>query len=628
MKSTAPRPAFFPLNFREDRLCYDPKDWRGHLKGMRMLTIKRLLATAVPTTIGLLGAAGLLAMLGAGAWPAAAAPESAGIRYVTPTGSDTANACASLVTPCQSIQWALDQAQAGDQIWVATGVYTGAGGTVANITQTVTLQGGWNISFTQNVPASQPTVLNGQGLQPVVVISPTALPSGAQITPTVEGVLVTHGRGQSAYCGNGVVVPADCGGGIASLYADPLIVNNVISGNVGASNSFGFGGGIYMFHAGAGALISGNLVYSNIANIGGTGLGGGILAHESLATIQNNTIQRNHDSILGTGLGGGIQMFFSHGSILGNALFENVSSNRGGGIQVNENHGTIVIHGNSFLSNTALAQGGGLFISGDVAAQISNNLFSGNSVTSTAKGRGGAIRISSDNAGVTIQENVFNSNAAAWGGGSAIDLAAGGLVDGNFLSQNQNGQWGAALVLSGTAQGMTATNNLVVNNLGGGIEAINVTQPATIVNNTVVGSGNFLSGTAGTGILVTFDLTPVLPVTVTLVNNIVLNSAACGIDAHNAASVISHHNDVRGNTPSYCGSANGAGNASFDPLFVNAGGGDYHLSPASLAINSGSNPEAPAKDKDGISRPVGLWADIGAYESLFGYPLHLPLIGR
>ena len=84
--------------------------------------------------------------------------------------------------------------------------------------------------------------------------------------------------------------------------------------------------------------------------------------------------------------------------------------------------------------------------------------------------------------------------------------------------------------------------------------------------------------------------------------------------------------DTAGND--YSLEANGAGNASFDPLFVNAGGGDYHLSPASLAINSGSNPEAPAKDKDGISRPVGLWADIGAYESLFGYPLHLPLIGR
>ena len=116
--------------------------------------------------------------------------------------------------------------------------------------------------------------------------------------------------------------------------------------------------------------------------------------------------------------------------------------------------------------------------------------------------------------------------------------------------------------------------------------------------------------------------------TVTLVNNIVLNSAACGIDAHNAATLINHHNDVRGNTPNYCGSSNGAGNVSFDPLFVNASGGDYHLSLASLAINSGSNPEAPAKDKDGISRPVGLWVDLGAYESLFGYRLYLPLIGR
>src|SRR5262245_5130958 len=201
------------------------------MRGMRRLTMKRLLAIALPIAVGPLFAAGLLALLGAGAPPAAAAPLSVPIRYVAPAGSDAANDCASLGSPCQTIQWALGQAQAGDQVWVAAGVYTSAGGIVANITQTLTLQGGWNISFTHNDPASQPTTLDGQGLQPVVVISPTAPPSGAQITPTVEGLLVTHGQGRAAYCGPGVVVPADCGGGIASLYADPLIVNNVISGN-------------------------------------------------------------------------------------------------------------------------------------------------------------------------------------------------------------------------------------------------------------------------------------------------------------------------------------------------------------------------------------------------------------
>ena len=128
--------------------------------------------------------------------------------------------------------------------------------------------------------------------------------------------------------------------------------------------------------------------------------------------------------------------------------------------------------------------------------------------------------------------------------------------------------------------------------------------------------------------MVYFDAPPGGAITATVVNNLVLNNAVCGVDGHNAPAVISHHNDVRGNGTDYCGSAAGAGNFSFDPLLVNAGGGDYHLSPASPAINAGSNAEAPATDKAGVRRPVGVWVDIGAYESLFGYRLSLPLIAR
>jgi hypothetical protein len=112
-----------------------------------------------------------------------------------------------------------------------------------------------------------------------------------------------------------------------------------------------------------------------------------------------------------------------------------------------------------------------------------------------------------------------------------------------------------------------------------------------------------------------------------MINNIVLNSAACGVDINDVPVVVSHHNDVS-NTSNYCGSAGGTGNVSFDPLFVNLAGGDYHLSRLSPAINAGSNAEAPATDKDGVSRPVGVWVDIGAYESLFGLRLYLPLVRR
>ena len=62
------------------------------------------------------------------------------------------------------------------------------------------------------------------------------------------------------------------------------------------------------------------------------------------------------------------------------------------------------------------------------------------------------------------------------------------------------------------------------------------------------------------------------------------------------------------------------GNAGFlDPLFF-----DFHLSPASTAIDRGSSLDAPATDFDGDARPIGKGVDIGADE--WHGVAYLPLI--
>jgi uncharacterized repeat protein (TIGR01451 family) len=585
---------------------------------------KRVLATALPVAAGLLFTALLLGLLGAFTARAVAAPLNApAFLYVATTGVDAANNCNTSTAPCQTVQYALDSTQAGDEIHVAAGVYSSPDGTVANIIRTVTLQGGWDSTFSQYNPAVNVTTLDGQGLQPVVVISSTALTVSGQPSPTIQGFVITHGHGQTNFCGAGVLAPADdqCGGGIASLNAYPLILNNVITDNIGANFTFGLGGGIYLFNAGAASVISGNLVYSNVANIGSTGLGGGISVHNGLAVIQGNTIQRNLDSLSGSGNGAGIKLLNSTGSIIGNDIRENVSINRGGGIHVSGGSGVVVIRGNTILSNTAAVAAGGLQIN-SLATLIENNTIAYNQALSPSAGRGGGLRVSTDNAGVIITHNDMYSNVAGWGGGSAIDLAAPGVVDGNYLHDNQNGQWGAALVLTGTALPMTATNNVIVNNLGTGLEAGDFGPTLAIVNNTISGN-RAISGSGGTGILVTFDLTPSLPITATIVNNILLNGAGCGLDINNPPAVISHHNDVLNNATNYCGAAANTGDLSVNPLFVNPSAGDYHLSVASPLIDAGSNPEAPASDKDGVSRPQGPLVDIGAYEALLVADLRL-----
>jgi hypothetical protein len=58
----------------------------------------------------------------------------------------------------------------------------------------------------------------------------------------------------------------------------------------------------------------------------------------------------------------------------------------------------------------------------------------------------------------------------------------------------------------------------------------------------------------------------------------------------------------------------GAGNATTDPLFVDAKAGDFHLQASSPLIDRGAAFNAPATDLDGNSRPCGAGFDLGAYE--------------
>jgi len=73
--------------------------------------------------------------------------------YVAPTGNDT-NDCLSASTPCATINAAIAKASPGDVIYVAEGLYTGAGPEVVLITQGQTLSGGWDASFAGRTPPS------------------------------------------------------------------------------------------------------------------------------------------------------------------------------------------------------------------------------------------------------------------------------------------------------------------------------------------------------------------------------------------------------------------------------------------------------------------------------------------
>ena len=199
-----------------------------------------------------------------------------GELYVAPDGD-----CGG-ASPCyDSVQAAVNAAEAGDVIKVATGVYTevqsrpappGYSGSavvtqVVYISKTVTVQGGYaTANWTTPYSLTQPTTLDAQGQGRVVCIA-------GNISPTLEGLRITGGD-------------AEVGGGIYVFYATATI-----SGNWVFNNTATYGGGIGADYGGV--TITGNMIVENRATGSGDWGGGGIMVDESSAIISSNAITGN-----------------------------------------------------------------------------------------------------------------------------------------------------------------------------------------------------------------------------------------------------------------------------------------------------------------------------------------------
>jgi len=165
---------------------------------------------------------------------------------------------ASIITVCpdgppacdhSTIQDAVDTAQSGDEIRVATGVYTDVRGLpappgypdppvsglitqVVYLSKTLTIRGGYTISFTNPPdPETNPTTLDAQDEGRVLFTS------GPMITVTVEGLRFTGGDST----GLGGDSPYASGGGAYIFSATVTLSSCQVVSNAAP----GSGGGIY-----------------------------------------------------------------------------------------------------------------------------------------------------------------------------------------------------------------------------------------------------------------------------------------------------------------------------------------------------------------------------------------------
>ena len=167
----------------------------------------------------------------------------------------------------------------------------------------------------------------------------------------------------------------------------------------------------------------------------------------------------------------------------------------------------------------------------------------------------------------------------------------GGRVQDNIVHHVS----GFAIRLWKAANGVTASNNLVFSNLGGGINVGDSDAPSEIIADNLI-----------------------------VTNNIVMDNPVGISEAEHPGAVTIGANNKYANNLVYRNETNLSlvtgvplGTLSTDPGMLNYrpdGSGDYHLAPTSPVLDAGTGLGAPTADFDYAPRPQGAGFDIGPYE--------------
>jgi parallel beta-helix repeat protein/predicted outer membrane repeat protein len=280
---------------------------------------------------------------------------------------------------------------------------------------------------------------------------------------------------------------------------------------------------------------------------------------------------------------------------------------------------------NSVLNGFTLTNGSGYGGSGggiyckDSSPTITNNMILGNTA-----GQGGGIACDGVHydSSPTITSNIISGNTAEFGlGGGIYCHSSWSTITNNTISENSaiGYNWGSGGGIYCIGSYPTIINNIIQGNKasansgqGGGFY-FNKSYPI-ITNNTI--SGNMASDEGG-GIYANGDLT---------ITNTILwdNSAPSGSQIAGGSTLKVTYCDVQGGWP-------GTGNIDADPLFVDPGAGDFHITVDSPCLDAGDNnvPSLPILDFEGDPRifpgngkgvylvgspPPGAIVDMGADE--------------
>jgi hypothetical protein len=409
---------------------------------------------------------GLLTTLSSDPGTPRVAYAAPGDVYCVTPGGGTYPGCVQVFT---NVQAAVDAAAGGEEIHVATGIYTGVnayGGLaqVVYLSKTLTIRGGYRSDFSTWDPTSNPTILDAQGQGRVLYIE-------GVISPTIEGLHIINGSGLGL---GGSFGGEDGGGGIYVIAPEATFENCQI-----ANSTATLGGGMYikygsvvlndnvfttnnanqagaMFLDNGVATLNNNMIISNTADAGG-----GLILYESAVTLNNNLIADN----AAYQIAGGLALLLSSGSLNNNTILGNVA-NDGGGLAIHGN--TPILNGNLIKANRAenlpSDVGGGVLLADLTNALLTNNIVAQNTPIGINV-RGASPHLVhntlayNDLFGIYVTNYYINNSTLALTNTILVGHDTGIFVDPGSTASLESTLWGNVTEWAGPGTIFTGTNN-------------------------------------------------------------------------------------------------------------------------------------------------------------------------
>lgn len=353
-------------------------------------------------------------------------------RYVETGGSDSGS-CTSLITACETVSYALAQADSGDIIRIGSGTFTEPDGLLIEISISLRGQGDAGPDATVLQADPQPGNANDRVIaiqgNADVSISNLSIENGA--LALFPGGGIYHGgddldlsnvtlRNNHAPVGGGLAVDGIGDVVLLDVYFDSnhASLNGGgmhIYGNTLPSASLSFidtfwvdnqadshGGGISI-DAGVSAEFEDARFISNTANQSG----GGIFATDASLQLSNGTFTANQAGLNG----GAIASSGSNMMMTGYTIGSNSAGQNGGGVYLDQ-AGTVSISTTNFVQNEA-SLGGGIFNNNGSSPTLTDVLISDN----LASVHGGGLLNNTGSQPLLTRVEIINNTSSLDGGG-------------------------------------------------------------------------------------------------------------------------------------------------------------------------------------------------------------------